>query len=1195
MSSKPNNQRSHKEQKKSPSSTSVFLPGAANPQRELYAEELLPAATAIPQREVSAEEILQASIHFKSSHSESSLAITSDAAISDQMLYPAIDYTPCYAAAGEEKQEEAVAMAEEEKQEEGVIIGAAATVPTFAVYIENDDPAMRKIMEEERMMNHARMKSMMASNDVVVQPTSEDSKPSAQAVAYASITEHDVHPADMDHGVQAASITEHDVHPADMDHGVQAELVGEADYSPQHAVAIPAMPTIAMAHDDYMTDEAAEAIVLDSKPAAAPPGWDTESAEATVLGDSTQHQAVWTTHQEESVFEDIAVTGRDEDEATVVDIAEDVHPADFDAPGVQAELIGREYSHCEALQGNQSWAGIEEPVAVADTTTGYAVALATGVVSTEVYDVIASGESQATIVSITEDVHPADIELPGVQAEFMGGGYSHGESLQLSQVWADDQQVAVSDHMHNDVVATAADITSADAYDDFTSGEAQATIVDIREDVHPADIELPGVQAEFIGGDYSHGESRQLSQIWEDDQQVAVSDHMHNDVVATAADITSAEAYDDFTSGEAQATIVDIREDVHPADIELPGVQAEFIRGDYSHGESLQLSQVWADDQQVGVSDVTSANAYDDFTSGEAQATIVDIREDANPVDMEVPGVQAEFVGRDYGQGELLQGTQVWVEPGNQAVAITQSDGYAVATATNADRAGDHVSNDEAQATVVEFFDDVHPSALVEGPGVQAELVERNVVRAVSLQETQLAQALLVVSPAEHSERYSSAPDCHARLSSSAPDCHARFADDPNDTPAMSRDGLAALDTSSATPVKVIPPPPPMPARSRLSNPSASYGAGVTGVRPAVSAATRSTSTGSATTSVKSIPPPPPMPARSRFSNPSASYGAGVTGVRPAVSAATRSTSTGSATTSVKSIPPPPPMPARSRFSNPSASYGPLLTGARPVGIGATRNASTGSARNTSTGSGLSRNTSTGSGLSRNTSNGSSQNSGELLSQAQRAMNRSRTHVMRHTNNVMERLFGGDGDRHSTDFDLGNAAGSILPRTLLPWSVFRSETTGMWVATVNTNQKALDNNDIAAASKALRAFSVPTKGQAEALARAWAPPRMLPFSDNNRCFICESRFAVFKRPCHCRNCGVCICSACSVQWPSKMIPDTYNIKQESIVNSCKSCDWLCSAFRMAMLDGNFDRAVAIYSTGNLNLVTPFANVKGELL
>lgn len=204
----------------------------------------------------------------------------------------------------------------------------------------------------------------------------------------------------------------------------------------------------------------------------------------------------------------------------------------------------------------------------------------------------------------------------------------------------------------------------------------------------------------------------------------------------------------------------------------------------------------------------------------------------------------------------------------------------------------------------------------------------------------------------------------------------------------------------------------------------------------------------------------------------------------------------------------------------------------------------------------------------------------------------------------MERLFGGDNTGGSSSHpkplrhrgtDLDTAVGSIVPRVLLPWSVFPSESTGMWVATVNTDQKALDSNNIEKASKALRAFSVTTKEQAEALARAWAPPRMQPFTSNPLCSICGARFSVFKRPCHCRNCGVCICNSCAVQWPSKMIPDTYNIKNESMVNICKSCDWVCSAFRLALLEGDHDQAFAIHSTGNVNLVTPFANVKGELL
>lgn len=150
------------------------------------------------------------------------------------------------------------------------------------------------------------------------------------------------------------------------------------------------------------------------------------------------------------------------------------------------------------------------------------------------------------------------------------------------------------------------------------------------------------------------------------------------------------------------------------------------------------------------------------------------------------------------------------------------------------------------------------------------------------------------------------------------------------------------------------------------------------------------------------------------------------------------------------------------------------------------------------------------------------------------------------------------------------------------------------MATLQTSQKALDSNNITEASKALRAFSLPTEKQAISLARAWTPPRMMSFSDNALCHVCHSRFAVFRRACHCRNCGVCVCKDCTVQWPSNMVPDTYNTKNENHINACRSCDWLSCAFRAALLNGNMDEAVAIHATGNINLTCAFSNVKGEL-
>ena len=205
------------------------------------------------------------------------------------------------------------------------------------------------------------------------------------------------------------------------------------------------------------------------------------------------------------------------------------------------------------------------------------------------------------------------------------------------------------------------------------------------------------------------------------------------------------------------------------------------------------------------------------------------------------------------------------------------------------------------------------------------------------------------------------------------------------------------------------------------------------------------------------------------------------------------------------------------------------------------------------------------------------------------------TNIARGTNHLMEFLVG-DGKPpfanrrgRSNDRDI---ASLVVPRSLLPWSVIFSPPTRMWVATLQTNQRALDRNNIADASKSLRAFSLPTEKAAVALAKAWTPPRMLPRS--NTCHICKSKFALLRRPCHCRNCGVVVCKDCSVTWPTKMIPATYNFKKENSITACLSCDWLNNNFRLALLEGNQDKAVAIHATGNINLHAPFGNVKGEL-
>jgi hypothetical protein len=162
----------------------------------------------------------------------------------------------------------------------------------------------------------------------------------------------------------------------------------------------------------------------------------------------------------------------------------------------------------------------------------------------------------------------------------------------------------------------------------------------------------------------------------------------------------------------------------------------------------------------------------------------------------------------------------------------------------------------------------------------------------------------------------------------------------------------------------------------------------------------------------------------------------------------------------------------------------------------------------------------------------------------------------------------------------------IHSRILLTATVYHNTATNLWIATINTNQKGVAKNP-ATAAKYLKAFSFSSEKEARESAIANAPPKMMKFEEHSNCFICRGKFAMFRRACHCRNCGVCVCSACATSWPSKMIPETYNLKKESTVKVCKSCNFLSSAFKKALLDGDYEEAIALYGSGNINLRTPF--------
>ena len=165
----------------------------------------------------------------------------------------------------------------------------------------------------------------------------------------------------------------------------------------------------------------------------------------------------------------------------------------------------------------------------------------------------------------------------------------------------------------------------------------------------------------------------------------------------------------------------------------------------------------------------------------------------------------------------------------------------------------------------------------------------------------------------------------------------------------------------------------------------------------------------------------------------------------------------------------------------------------------------------------------------------------------------------------------------------------ILTRTLLTTSVYHNEATGIWITTINMSQK--NNVTKSNAAKYLKAFSFLTEREARESAYANAPPKMHPFIANSNCFVCDQKFSVFKRASHCRNCGVCICNSCHVNWGKVALPETYNIKNEKMVKVCKSCNILSKLFRQALLDANEEDALTIYNTGNINLRCPFINAQ----
>jgi phosphatidate phosphatase PAH1 len=159
------------------------------------------------------------------------------------------------------------------------------------------------------------------------------------------------------------------------------------------------------------------------------------------------------------------------------------------------------------------------------------------------------------------------------------------------------------------------------------------------------------------------------------------------------------------------------------------------------------------------------------------------------------------------------------------------------------------------------------------------------------------------------------------------------------------------------------------------------------------------------------------------------------------------------------------------------------------------------------------------------------------------------------------------------------------PHTVL---VSQNKDTGLWMTKTETmtNSKNL-----------IRPVAIhKSEHDAVQYAIANAPPKLVSCEESKRCFQCDFMLHSRRRQAvNCRNCGVCICSSCSVSWNRTMVPSTFLAKNSpNKINVCKTCDYLATEFRHALLDGSLKYAKKLYETNNINLRCPLSNLKNGI-
>jgi FYVE zinc finger len=165
----------------------------------------------------------------------------------------------------------------------------------------------------------------------------------------------------------------------------------------------------------------------------------------------------------------------------------------------------------------------------------------------------------------------------------------------------------------------------------------------------------------------------------------------------------------------------------------------------------------------------------------------------------------------------------------------------------------------------------------------------------------------------------------------------------------------------------------------------------------------------------------------------------------------------------------------------------------------------------------------------------------------------------------------------------------IKRRTLHPYSVHYSLPSSCWIATVFRPSDSLSELHKPRYSQ----FEFASEKEAKQFCKAYSPPKM--DEPGASCFICKEYFTAKQRHFNCRNCGVCVCEKCCPRWVKKGLPKTYfkSDYQATTVRCCKSCIWISNSFCFSLLKGRYQDVLKLYQTGNVNLRTSFADIRGE--